>query len=50
MALVDPTIKVRGRKYTIDQDQDANGGEVVIDDERILFILGSIIADANLTY
>ena len=30
----DPTIKVRGRKYTIDQDQDANGGEVVIDDEK----------------
>jgi len=30
----DPTIKVRGRKYTIDQDHDANGGEVVVDDEK----------------
>jgi len=30
----DPTIKVRGRKYTIDQDDDVNGGEVVIDDEK----------------
>jgi len=29
----DPIIKTRGRKYKIPQDHDANGGDVIINDE-----------------